>query len=153
MQTHAHSLWWLRISTFLVAALAASSAAYWVLKWIATAPTSQTSAPVFSSPAPTDPQVVARLLGGGQTSVAAAQAGPIASADSRFKLTGVVADRARGGYALISVDGKAAMPFRVGAQVSDTLVLHSVATRTAALAASVDAPVAFTLELPRLVQP
>lgn len=153
MQTHALKLWWLRIATFLVAALAAASASYWVLKWMASSPASQPTEVVFVSPTPTDPQVVARLLGGGQTSVAAAPGASIEGAASRFKLIGVVADRARGGYALIAVDGKAAKPYRVGAQVDDTLVLQSVAPRSAALAASVAAPVALTLELPELVKP
>jgi general secretion pathway protein C len=71
---------------------------------------------------------------------------------SRFQLTGVVAERSSGGYALIAIDGKPAQPYRVGSPVDDALVLHSVAARSAALAASVDAPVSLTLELPRLTQ-
>jgi len=150
MQSHAHSLWWLRIATFLAATLAAASAAYWVLKWMATGPASQISPVVFASPAPVDPRAVARLLGGGQSS---AQAVPALGADGRFKLTGVVADRSQGGYALISIDGKATLPYRVGTPVLDALVLHSVGPRTAALAASVTAPVTLTLELPKLAPP
>lgn len=156
MQTHPLSLWWLRIATFLVAALAAASATYWVLKWTAPAATSQTAAVIFSSPAQTDPQVVARLLGGGQTGLAAAPGRSGAAVDSvasRFKLTGVVTQRAQGGYALISIDGQPARPYRVGARVNDALVLHSVAPRSAALAASLDAPVSLTLDLPKLTPP
>ena len=154
MQTHPLHLWWLRIATFSLAALAAASAAYWVLKWMAAAPAGVAAAPVYAAPAQTDPQVVARLLGGGLAGAASAPQGAVpASAASRFKLSGVVANRAQGGYALISVDGKPAKPYRVGAQVDDALVLHSVAARSAALAASPDAPVAFTLELPKLVRP
>ena len=154
MQTHPHHLWWLRIATFSLAALAAASAAYWVLKWIAVAPTGAEAAQVYAAPAQTDPQVVARLLGGGLPGAASAPQGAVpASAASRFKLSGVVANRAQGGYALIAVDGKPAKPYRVGAQVDDALVLHSVAARSAALAASRDAPVSFTLELPKLVRP
>ncbi len=152
MQTHALKLWWLRIATFLVAALAAASASYWVLKWTASSPASQTAELVFISPTPTDPQVVARLLGGGLTRVATVSGAPLEGAASRFKLMGVVADRAHGGYALIAVDGKAAKSYRVGALVDDTLVLQSVAPRSAALATSAAAPVAFTLELPPLVK-
>jgi len=156
MQMHAHhpsySLWWLRIATLTLAALAAASAAFWVLKWTATVP-APASAALPASIAAADPLAVARLLGGGQASVAAA---PTASPDtsaSRFKLTGVVADRRTGGYAVIAIDGKPAQPYRVGARVDDALVLHSVAPRSAALAASVDAPVSIRLELPPLAQP
>ncbi|MDO9196588.1 type II secretion system protein N [Rhodoferax sp.] len=153
MQTQTHGLWGLRIITFSVAALAAASATYWVLKWTAPAPARPGAAVNFAGPSQADPQVVARLLGGGQTGVAAAQAVTIDTAASRFKLTGVVADRAKGGYALISVDGKPARPYRVGTLVDNALVLQSVAPRSAALAASADAPVSIILDLPKLAQP
>lgn len=157
MQMHSHhpsySLWWLRIATFSLAALAAASAAFWVLKWTATAPVQTSAALVSSAVSLADPQAVARLLGGGQASVAPAPGAPAGTAASRFKLTGVVADRLTGGYAVIAIDGKPAQPYRVGARVDDSLVLHSVAPRSAALAASVDAPVSLTLELPPLTQP
>lgn len=149
MKTALLSLWWLRIATFSLAALAAASATYWVLKWQATVPSNLTAAVVYAAPAPADPQVVARLLGGGQTSVSAKR---VDSAASHFKLSGVLVNHASGDYAVISVDGKPAKPYRVGAQVNDDLVLHSVAARSAALAPSRDAPVAVTLELPKLVQ-
>lgn len=129
--------------------MAAASATYWVLKWSAAAPPSRTAALVIPSAAQIDTQGVARLLGGGQIVVAAAQ---VDSTASRFKLTGVVANRAKGGYAVISIDGKPAQPYRVGVQVNDTLVLQSVAPRSAALAASLDAPVSFTLEMPSLTR-
>jgi len=148
MKTQSPSLWWLRIATFLLAALAAASAAYWVLKWSAPAATgaAPSAALSFSRAAQTDPQVVARLLGGGQKTVVAL----VESAASRFKLMGVVANRAHGGYALISVDGKPARPYQVGAALNESLVLKSVAPRSAALAASAEAPVSFTLDLPVL---
>ena len=148
MKTQSLHLWWLRIATFLLAALAAASAAYWALKWSAPAPTGSapSAALSFSRTAQTDPQVVARLLGGGQKTVLTL----VESAASRFKLMGVVANRAHGGYALIAVDGKPARPYQVGAALNESLVLKSVAPRSAALAASVDAPASFTLELPVL---
>jgi len=149
MKTALLSLWWLRIATFSLAALAAASATYWVLKWQATVPASLTAAMVYTAPPAADPQVVARLLGGGQTGVSAKL---VSSAASHFKLSGVLADRASSSYALISVDGKPAKPYRVGAHVNDDLVLHSVAARSASLATSLDAPVSVTLELPKLTQ-
>ncbi len=150
MQNQTLSLWWLRIVTFLIAALAAASATYWVLKWRATAPPGQTAAVVYAAPAAPDPRAMARLLGGGQSAVAATVA---VSAASRFKLIGVVANLAKGGYALISVDGKPAKPYRVGTRLDEALVLHSVAPRSAALAPSLDAPVSVTLDLPKLGTP
>lgn len=151
MQTHPHNLWWFRSTTFLLAALASASAAYWALKWSATVPVAPSAALMVASASPPDPQVIARLLGGGRSSSAAQPGAASAvpdSAASRFKLTGVVANRARGGYALIAIDGKPAQPYRVGARIDDRWVLHSVAPRSAALAASADAPVSLTLDLP-----
>ena len=152
MQTHSNQLWQVRIVTFLVAALAAASAAYWGLKWAAPAPVNSNAALVFADAPPADAQTVARLLGGGQAAAAAPEA-PVEMAASRFKLTGVVADRAHGGYALIAIDGKPARPYRVGAAVDEALVLQSVAPRSAALAPRMDAPASVTLELPKLSQP
>lgn len=146
MKTQSLGLWWLRLVTLLVAALAAASAAYWMLKWSAT-PTSGTHAvPALSRATPTDPTVVARLLGGAQTAVTALAD----TAASRFKLLGVVTTGASAGYALISVDGKSARPYRVGAALNDSLVLQSLAPRSAALAPNADAPASITLELPAL---
>ena len=136
--------------TFLIAALAAASAAYWLLKWRATTPPSQGAAPAYASPAAADPSALARLLGGGKTIITATQTVSLAS---RFKLMGVVADLARGGYALIAIDGKPARPYHIGARLNESLVLHSVARRSAALAPSLDAPVSVTLELPKLGTP
>lgn len=155
MQMHSYNpslnRWGLRLATFSVAALAAASATFWALKWTDTRPL-QTSAPVvFSSPAPTTPQAVARLLGGGHGG--AAPDAPMDNAASNFKLTGVVANLAQSGYALIAVDGKPAKPYRVGEPVNDALVLRSVAPRSAALAANMDAPATVTLDLPRLAPP
>lgn len=149
MKTFSFGTWWLRIATFLLAALAAASATYWVLKWSAPPASAPTAAPTVNSPTQTDPQGVARLLGGGQIAGVAAVVDRTAS---RFKLTGVVASGAKGGYALIATDGQAAKPYQVGAAVSDALVLQSVAIRSAALGASLDAPSAFTLVLPVLAR-
>jgi general secretion pathway protein C len=71
------------------------------------------------------------------------------SGASRFKITGVVAGKNDQGYALIAVDGKPARPFKVGSQVNDTLLLQSVNKSGAALAASLDGPIAFRLDLPK----
>ena len=52
---------------------------------------------------------------------------------SRFILTGVIAAASRQGTALISVDGKPARPFAVGAQIDDAWSLSSVQQRQATL--------------------
>ncbi len=149
MKSQTPGIWRLRIATFLVAALAAASTAYWVLKWSASAAANPVlpAAPAFSRVDQTDPQVVARLLGGGQKAATVALAD---SAASHFKLMGVLATGANRGYALISVDGKPARPYQVGAAVNDNLVLRSLAPRSAALAPSAEAPASFSLELPML---
>ena len=150
MQTQSLNLWWLRLVTFLVAALAAASATFWTLKWTTPTASHPAGTVIFSDAPPTDPLAVARVLGGGQT---VASISPLEPAANRFKLIGVVAERSQGGYALISIDGKPAKPYRVGAQIDAGLVLHSVAPRSAALAASIDAPASMTLELPKLNPP
>ncbi len=148
MKTVTPDIWWLRIATFLTAALAAASAAYWLLKWTASSPQPAGAPVTFSAVRAADPQVVARLLGGGQTAAL-----PVESVASHFKLTGVVADRRHSGYALISIDGKPARPYRVGTAVNETLILQSVAPRSAALASSAEAAVSFTLEMPKIAAP
>lgn len=153
MQTRTPSVWWLRIATLVLAALASASAGYWVLKWLsATAPLPApvTAAAALAAP---QPQAIARLLG---ANPAAASAGPAPAADQnggRLKLMGVVAGRSNRGYALIAVDGKPARPFGVGSQVTDGLVLQSVAARSAELAPTRDAPAALILELPKPALP
>ena len=149
MKTLSFGIWWLRIATFLLAALAAASATYWALKWTTNATPTPSAASTISAPVQTDPLLVARLLGGGQVAVVASVSDRVAS---RFKLIGVVASGAKGGYALIATDGQPAKPYRVGTAVSDALILQSVGTRNATLGASAQAPAAFTLELPVLAR-
>lgn len=108
------------------------------------------SAPVvgIGSAAAVDPQAVARALGGGVVEVPGVAAAP--SAASRFTLVGVVADTSSSGAALISVDGKPARPFMVGARVDERLLLQSVGGRRATLASDATGPAEVTLELPAL---
>ena len=138
------------MATFSAAALTAASAAYWVLKWNATAPEAPPPETALTSAPQADTRVVARLLGGGQIAIGAGQAAvPVASA-TQFKLVGVVDEGRRGGYALIAINDQPAKPYRVGAPVGDQLVLQSVAARSAALAADVQAPASVQLVLPAL---
>ena len=146
---HTPRRWWLRWVTFALAALAAASATVWGLKLSAQGGAVQTSGPVAAL-ALSDPQAMARALGGGMAGAAAPGAPEAAPLSKRFKLVGVVAGPAPKGYALIAVDGKPAQPFRVGAVLEDGLMLQSVAPRSAALAASREAPALVTLELPKI---
>jgi general secretion pathway protein C len=145
MHTPEPSIWWLRITTLSLAALTAASVTYWVLPWFATPPSDPRAALVQAHVAPPDPQAVARVLGGGQTTTAGETAGELAS---HFKLSGVVVEPPPGGYAVITVDDQPPKPFRVGDAVGEGLVLHSVTQHSAALAVRVDAPVSVTLDLP-----
>lgn len=151
MHTQGNSLFAVRAATFLLAALAAGSAAYWSLK-IWGSGNSGMSAPVAGmSGAPTvDPQAVARALGGGVVVPATQEVAQ--SASSRLTLLGVVADSFNGGAALISVDGKPARPFAVGALVDGRLQLQSVSGRRAVLATDRNGPAEVTLELPALAK-
>jgi general secretion pathway protein C len=138
-----------RAVTFALALLAALSATYWVLKSTQASSVS-TAVPVASAGlAPLDSKSVARALGGGNTVLTSA-AGADTSARTPFVLVGVLAEGTRGGAALISVDGKPAKPYPVGATVSGSLVLQSVAARRAKLSTGLDGPVQITLELPAL---
>ncbi len=147
MQTDAYRLWFTRIVTFAVSALAAASTAYWGLKgWSPVTPS--TVPTVLAQATPVSPQAVARALGGGPAPASAgAQAPP---SISRYALVGVLAGRSQGGAALISVDGQAAKPVRVGSLVNDDLVLQSVTSHGAVLSSGSSASEKFTLELPRL---
>jgi general secretion pathway protein C len=91
-----------------------------------------------------DANVVARLLG---TQAVVSVAPPDAA--SRFRVTGIVAQGAGKGVALVSMDGKPAKPYRVGSQLDTGWVLQSVAARSIALGAELNGPALLQLELPR----
>ena len=147
MQSKPHSPWWPRIATFLLWVVAAASLAFWGLKWSATgAKLPGVAAASAGAATLSDPQALARMFGAGASVAPVVMAA--AAAASRYALMGVVAGPRGAGVALISVDGKPARPFEVGATVDAQLVLKSVASRQATLAGSVDAPPAVTLELP-----
>ena len=146
MQSKPHSIWWPRIATFLLWAAAAAGLAFWGLKWTGAGARLPLVAALGSAGAvQSDPQVLVRLLGAGSAVAPVAAAPGLAS---RFALLGVVAGPHGAGVALISVDGKPARPYEVGARVDGPLLLKSVASRQATLAGGLDAPAAVTLDLP-----
>ena len=143
MVSNSHNRWAVAGATFALWALVAASAVYWGMKLTAR-PAGTVAAPMASrTPPPADPAALARVLG-----ASPAAAAPQPSLASRFSLVGVVASRSNQGAALIAVDGKPAKPFRVGAAVNEGLVLKSVESRRAVLAASADGPPVLTLDLP-----
>lgn len=148
MQIHGPNIWWLRTSTLLLAALAAGSATFWALRLRAPAPALPSAEISAGAPALTNPLGIATLLGGGRTNALAAA--PTSGVASPFKLMGVVASPSARGYALIAIGSTPAKPYRVGEAINETLMLQSVAPRSASLAGSRDGPVAQVLELPPL---
>ncbi|MDI1244095.1 MAG: type II secretion system protein N [Rhodoferax sp.] len=149
MATLELKLWPARLSTFLLAALAAASLVYWGLRWSEPVSTPRASSD-WSNPRAIDTGRVAQLLG--------ATATPANSDDSpvitaiQYKLLGVIAQERNGGFgsALIAMGDEKAKPFKVGDHLSDELVLQSVSARGAILATSMRAPQSIKLDLPPL---
>jgi general secretion pathway protein C len=125
--------------TFLVWALVAASAAAWGLKLFVTAASAPPQVAVAGqSQLPRGD--VTRVLGADAPPVVDPSAGETlasAPADARFQLVGVVAPRgsetARGGVALIAVDGKPPKAFRIGAVVDGENVVQAIRARGADL--------------------
>ena len=146
--------WTIRLATFFIWLVAAASGVYWALKFVQGTSTPANAAVVAPAPGSgIDTTALARGLGGGvPNSVASRPDVAVVSSinPSRFVLTGVVKGKLGGqSLALIAVDAKPARPYRIGAQVADGVVLKSVENRQALLAASLQAPTAVTLDLPK----
>jgi general secretion pathway protein C len=140
---------------FLVWLMAGFSVAYWVLRWMGHSPV--TPVPVaVPTEQPADAHAVARALGAQRVSAPAAA---VASAPSRYVLTGVVAPAATGrssqggersGVALIAIEGQRPSPYRVGAVLDGRWRVHSVERRSVVLqpVQGADHGPATTLNLP-----
>ena len=101
MQIHGPNIWWLRTSTLVLAALAAGSATFWALRFMAPAAVLPSPEISVGSAALANPLGIARLLGGGRTEgVAPALDNAVANP---LKLLGIVASPSERGYALIAV--------------------------------------------------
>lgn len=146
MLTPTYAPWTVRGATFALWALAAGSAVFWALKLAGGGRAIEVPVPPARPIAPVDPAAIARLLGSSPLAAAAAMPAPAVSLASRFQLVGVAAGvRSGAGAAVISVDGKPARPFRVGATIEEGVVLQSVRGRQAVLASG---GTQVTLELP-----
>ncbi|WP_051953383.1 type II secretion system protein N [Xenophilus azovorans] len=144
-QAHAPTRWPAAATTVLVWAAAAASLVFWGLRLASPADGDRPPA-VSATPAMSiDTQAVARALG---AQPAVAQAVRVPDAASRFALLGVVADANGRGAALIAVDGKPPRPFRAGAALAQGYVLQGVDAHGVRVGAGVDAPAAFTLQVP-----
>jgi len=140
-------LWFTRIVTFVISALAVASVVYWGLKaWVP--PASLVAPAVVRQPASFDSQTIVQALGGGASPAAAIVTAPPAA--SRFGLIGVVAGRLRAGAALISVDRQEPKPVRVGTLVDNEMVLESVSGRRAVLISSTGTSQKLVLEMPEV---
>jgi general secretion pathway protein C len=149
MLTPTPATWTVRGATFALWALAAGSAALWGLKLGGDSAPALAPLPPARAVMTADPGAVARLLGGAPAMAGAPAEQPTLA--SRFQIVGVVAgERSGGGAAVISVDGRPARPYRVGARIDEGLVLQSVRGRTASIGASMTTPPVLTLELPAL---
>lgn len=146
------SLWAPRLAALLLAALAAGSAVYWGLQWSNRGDNAVPAALPMADAPPTDPISLARALGGGNPNVQPVLAAPVVTAASRMTLVGVVSTARQSGTALISLDGKTARPYRVGAKLDEGLFLKSVSARRADFASSADGPVNASIELPILLK-
>ncbi|MDR7308203.1 type II secretion system protein N [Rhodoferax saidenbachensis] len=137
------------MAAFVLAALAAASAAVWGLR--VAAPVQASSIAAVAAPVvPPDAVAVTRALGGAAAAVdasAGAQAAPVLES-ARFALMGVVGQPHANGAALVSVDGKPAKPYTVGGNVVDGWTLQSVQGRRATLARN---GAEMVLELPALL--
>ena len=135
----------LHTATLCVWVLVAATVTYWVLQ--INAQRAPTNLPM-SAPAKNetiDTASVARMLG----AIAPKADAPVA-ASSRFALKGVVSGALGQEAALIAIDNKPAMTFKVGNALEEGLILQSATPRRVSLAATRDGPVIMTLELPLL---
>ncbi|PKO61893.1 MAG: general secretion pathway protein C [Betaproteobacteria bacterium HGW-Betaproteobacteria-18] len=149
MTTLDRSIWPARLSTFLLAALAAASVVYWGLRWSEPLGTPRSNS-VWSEPRPIDTARIAQLLGASATPTSEGAAAPAVNAAGNYKLEGVIAQGRGSGSALIAIGADKAKPYKVGDRLSDDLVLQSVSARGAALAPGMQAPASIQLELPPL---
>ncbi len=136
---------WPALLAGLLWLMAGLSAGYWGLQAWGRSPLTPVPASA-SAPPVVDGALLARALGALSAAATVAEAAP--AAVSRFTLQGVVAVGTARGAALIAVDGQAARPFRLGAEVAAGLVLQVVTAQQVRLGADINGPVSVTLEMP-----
>ena len=130
-------------ASLLVWGAVAFSAVTWGLRWSATGASLSNATAAAQALPEVDVSAAARSLGAAPVQAAAAP-----TLVSRFQLQGVMAGGPDAGAALISVDGKPAKPYRVGAVVADGLVLQSAQGRRVSLGSSMVGPQTLVMDLP-----
>ena len=150
MQAPNPALWGPRILTFLLCALTAGSATFWILQW-PSLPSRTTDAVGLAAASPSDNGAALQSLLAGDPQVVALSGVSTPTANlPPLRLAGVIRVGTKGqGSALIQLNGKPAKPYRVGDTIADGLVLQSVSAHTAHLGQTVSSPAALVLELPR----
>ncbi len=147
-----------RWTAFVVWALMAGAVMFWVLR-LGVRPQAMPAAALAVTEGVEAHGDLSKLLGASAVAPTSEASDPGLS--SRFKLTGVMAPKARegelassssAGIALLMVDGKPARPYRTGARIDGDLFLLSVGQRTASVGHA-DGPLALVLELPVLAPP
>ncbi|MEO7243305.1 MAG: type II secretion system protein N [Variovorax sp.] len=123
--------WPAPLATGSLWALAAGGAVFWALRLATPAPAPPAPALPAVPVAAIDAEAVARLFGAVPS---AAPTRALADTRHQFTLQGVAADGEQRGAALISIDGQAPRPYRVGAAVGDAHTLSAVGVRSATLA-------------------
>ena len=152
MLTSIPAAWTVRGASFSLWALAAASAVAWGLKLSGNQHPVALPPPAARQVAAVDPVARARFLGSAPSAAAMPMASP--SLASRFQLIGVAAGAHSGrGAAVISVDGKPARSYRVGAVLEEGVVLQAVHGREAALGAPGRSEPLVVLEVPALQTP
>jgi len=146
--------WGLRLTTLALWVLAAASMVYWGLRLTALPHEhASRSAPAqVPEPLTVQPEALARLLGGSPTNATAAAPLPHqpSSPASRLVLQGILAGTSGGsGAALIAVDGQAAKPYRIGAEIAPGLILQSLERRQAYLGTAMQGESTLVLEMAR----
>ncbi len=145
-----------RSFAFIVWAAVAASVAFWGLRLFVSAPPMPGHAVAVGDGGVASGDVL-RLLGA-STKQAVSEAQVLSpELGARFKLTGVMASKPKSkampsstqGVALISVDGKPARAYGVGARIDGDLMLQAVSLRTASIGSAPGTP-AVVLELPPL---
>lgn len=126
--------WTARTLTLLAWALAAWSLTYWVLQFQGARPSAQAPSLAQVPALAAEPADVARVFGPAiETKAQEPVVAVVVDPSTRFLLSGVVANRAQRGVALLSLEGQPARPYRVGANIDNAYTLKSVTARTAVL--------------------
>lgn len=151
------SRWPSRIAAFLLWALAAGSAVYWLLRLVGVSETPITAGTVAEQAPAISVADLAKALGPATVTPIGPQAITVQPSapdpGARMRLLGVVARRKSGGVALISIDGQVARPYRVGSQIDDSYRLTKVEKRSATLSPVQSTGATILLELPATTTP